>query len=92
MINLNEKSAVCGDVVLNEPYATLCAEEWDMVSFKNKGGCPLREMRFAAGQICVFRLVQKARVAFEWSARSLCLPEQMRYSLSEPKDTMPHLR
>lgn len=84
LLNLDEKSAVCGDVVLNEPYATLCAEEWDMVSFKNKGGCPLREMRFAAGQMRIFRLVQKARVAFECPTRSLCLPEQMRFSLSEP--------
>ena len=84
LLDLREGESVCGDVVLNEPYARLCAEEWDMVAFENRGERSLQGLRFAAGQMRVFRLVQAAQPAAAEKAEPLALPERMRYELSEP--------
>lgn len=84
LLNLRETESVSGDVTLNEPYARLCAEEWDMLSFANKGACPLCGLRFAAGQMRIFRLVQAAQPAAAERTEPLALPERMRFALSEP--------
>ena len=85
LLNLNEKEEACGDVVLSEKYASLRAEEWDMVSFERKGACSLRGMRFAPGQMRIFRLTEDAvREESAPEGRELALPAAMRYELKEP--------
>ena len=84
LLNLRETEEARGAAVLAERYAALEAEEWDLVALESLGAADLRDLRFAPGQMRIFRLVRSAARRVQAREEAIPLPQTMRYELKEP--------
>ncbi len=87
LLNLQETRSAAGALLFEEAEAAYAWEEWDLVRFENLGPCDLREIKFAPGQMRVFRRVGRAAAADDAAddaAAEVLLPPAMPYTLSEP--------